>query len=330
MSLTSSIGMDDCSASEKLLKCIPYVPKESFAFIWSHRSLLSLSVKSLKDIDREWHADYMMYVCLDEDTGLARNKYLESVSGLYVYGDAFLFKVKRGGLAKPERAEYVNMNDDFGRGWRSFGCANNILRKLLDPELQDEVVMYFESKLAQELYADPPNRKPSMRILTSVDAVRLPCDYGLGKYNNCLENIPLVGIDTKAKFHKEAETRLRRVPDLTSYEKHKNFDWTRRTVVKVSYNKEVFVMYMCLDKDSRLPVNQNLKIWDKFSTPSCYGDAFIFKVHSHGKSSPAKYHHIGKDAVAHDGQIGSLGTRILEEVFDKINPEEVRSSGHKR
>ena len=216
MSLASSIGRDDCSASEKLLKRIPYVPTESFAFIWSRRSLLSLSDKSLKDIDREWHADYMMYVCLDEDTGLTRNKYLESVSGLYVYGDAFLFKVKRGGLAKLERAEYVNMNDDFGRGWRSFGSANNILRKLLDPELQDKFLMYFESKLAQELYADPPNRQPSMRILTSVDAFRLPCDFGLEKYNNCLENIPLVGIDPQAKVHREAETRLRRVPDLTS------------------------------------------------------------------------------------------------------------------
>ena len=100
-------------------------------------------------------------------------------------------------------------------------------------------------------------------------------------------------------------------------------------MVKVSYKEEDFVMYMCLDKDSRLPVNQNLKKRDKFSTPSCYGDAFIFKVHSNGKSSPAKYHHIGQDVVAHDGQIGSLGTRILEEVFDKINPEQIRSSGHK-
>ena len=114
MPLASSIGMDDCSASEKLLKRIPYVPEESFAFIWSRRSLLSLSDKRLQDINQEWHADYMMYVCLDEDAGVARNKYLESVSGVYVYGDAFLFKMKRGGLAKLERAEYVNMNDDLG------------------------------------------------------------------------------------------------------------------------------------------------------------------------------------------------------------------------
>ena len=335
MSLASSIDMDYCSASEIYLKRIPYVPKESFAFIWSRRSLLSLSDKNLKDIDREWHADYMMYVCLDEDAGLARNKYLESVSGLHVYGDAFLFKVKRGGLAKLERAEYVNMNDDFGRGWRSFVSANNILRKLLDPELQDNVAMYFGSKLAPELYADPPNRQPYMKVLTCVDAFRLPWDKGLGTYNNCLEYIPLVDIDTKAKAHKEVETRLGRVPDLRSHGKEKNFDWTRRTVVKVSYREEDFVMYICLDKDARLPVNQNFKRWRKFSTPDCYGDAFVFKVHTgkgpKGKSSPPKYHHIGKDAVSHDGQIGSLGTHILEEVFHKIRlmPAEVRSSGRK-
>ena len=264
----------------------------------------------------------MMYVCLDEDAGLARNKYLESVSGFHVYGDAFLFKVKRGGLAKPERAEYVNMNDDFGRDWRSFGSANNILRKLLDPELQDRIVMYFESKFAPELQADPPNRQPYMRSLICVDAFRLPCDTAKKKYNNCLDNIPLVDIDTKLKVHKEVETRLGQVPDLRSYEKHKNFDWTRRTVVEVSYRQDIFVMYMCLDKDARLPVNQNLKRWNKFSTPDCYGDAFIFKMHtgkgSKGNPSRARYRHMDKDAVHHDGQIGSLGRCILEEVFDEI------------
>ncbi|KAM0806141.1 hypothetical protein BDR22DRAFT_958592 [Usnea florida] len=315
LSLVSSITMDYCTASEKLLRRIPYVPKESFAFTWSRRSLLSVSDKSLQDIDREWHADYMMYVCLDEDAGLARNKYLESVSGVYVYGDAFLFKLKRGGLAKLARAEYVDMNDDFGRGWRSIGSANNILRKLLDPQLQDQVVI-----------------QPYMKILISVDAFRLPCDYGSGKYNNCLENIPLVDIDTKANVHKEVETRLRRVPDLRSYEKHKNFDWNHRTVVNVSHRGDDFVMYLCLEKDARLPVNQNLKRWDKFSTPDCYGDAFIFKVHSgkgsKGDSSPAKYHHIGQDAVSQDGQIGSLAVRILEEVFHKIN-QEVKGSERK-
>ena len=150
MLLVSSVAMDYCTASEKFLRRIPYVPEESFAFIWSRRSLLSVSDKSLRDIDQEWHADYMMYVCLDDDAGLARNKYLESISGVFVYGDAFLFKVKRGGLAKLARAEYVNMNDDFGRGWRAFGSVNNILRKLLDPQLQDRVVMYFESKFTPE------------------------------------------------------------------------------------------------------------------------------------------------------------------------------------
>ena len=171
-----------------------------------------------------------------------------------------------------------------------------------------------------------------MKILTSVDAFRLPCDYGLGKCNNCLETIPLVDIDTKAKVHKEVEEGLRRVPDLKSYETDKNFDWTHRTVLKVSHRGDNFVVYMCLEKDASLPVNQNLKRWDKFSTPDCYGDAFIFKVHhgkgSKGNSSPARYHHIGQDAVSQDGQIGSLGIRILEEVFHKIKPE-VKGSGRK-
>ena len=175
-----------------------------------------------------------------------------------------------------------------------------------------------------------------MKLLTSVDAFRLPCDCGLKKYSNCLEDIPLVELDTKAKVHKAVETRLRRVPDLRSYEKHKNFDWIRRAVVKVSYKEEDFVKYMCLDKNARLPVNQNLKKWEEFSTPTCYGDAFIFKVHygtgSKGKSSaksPAKYHHVGKDCVTNDGQVGTLGRGILAEVFRKFHPEKAPRSGQK-
>ena len=333
MSLVSGIGMDDRNMSETLLKRIPYVPKDSFAFIWSRRTLLSIRDKHLQDIDREWHADYMMYVCLDEDAGLARNKYLELVSGLHVYGDALLFKVKRGGLAKLDRAEYVNMDEGFGRDWRSVIGANNILGKLLDPQFQDKILVYFESKFAPKVYANPLYRQPYMKILTSVDAFRLPCDHSTEKNPICLANVTLVGMDTKAKGHKEVETRLRQVPDLRSYEGRKNFDWTRRKVVKVSYRKDDFVIYMCLDKDAKLPVNQSLKKWPKFSTPCCYGDAFIFKVHPgtglKDTSSPAKYHHIGKDTTADCGQKGSLVLRILEEVFHEIRliPEE--SSGRK-
>ena len=218
------------------------------------------------------------------------------------------------------------MDENFGRNW---WIANNILRKLLDPHFQDEISMYFESELPPELYADPPYRQPYMKILTSVDAVRLPCEEN----PICLVNIPLVGIDTKAKIHKKVETRLGQVPDLRSYEGQKNFNWTHRKVVEVPYMADIFVMYMCLDKDASLPLNQSLKSWYEFSAPCVYGDAFIFKVHSgtgFADTSPsAKYHHIGKDFITDRVQRDSLGSYILEDVFHEIRliPEEVQGSG---
>ena len=319
MSLENSIGMDGCSASEKLLRRIPYVPEDSFAFVWSRHSLLSLSHRFQRKIERKWQEDYMMYVCLD-DAGLARNKYLEFISGLQVYGDAFLFKVKRGGLDKLERAEYVNMDEDFGRDSWSLANANILLRKLLDPDLQDGKSMYFDFKLTPKLYADPSYRTPYMKSLTSVDAVRLP--YSPSATNPiCLVDIPLVRPDTSAKTYEEIKTLPKRVPDLNSYKGEKSFDWARRRAIKVTHNSEEdeYVTYMCLDKDSRLPLNQSLKTWSKSSPPNFYGDAYIFRMDSGTGDAPvsafAKYLHVGKDIVTDGGQLSDLGSYIMERAF---------------
>ena len=210
------------------------------------------------------------------------------------------------------------MDDGFGRDPSSLPNSNILLRKLLDPDLQDGKSMYFDSKLAPELYADPPYRRPYMKSLTSVDAVRLPCETS-AKNRICLVNIPLVGLDRNEKTHKEVETFLKQVPDLKG---QKTFDWARRRVVKVQYMSDDFVMYMCLNKDASLPLNQSLKNSSKSSAPDFYGDAYIFRMHSGSgyapTSSSAKYHHVGKDIITDGGQIDNLGSHILEKVFDEI------------
>lgn len=88
-------------------------------------------------------ADYIMYMCLNDEPGLPQNKYLKEVTKdlaskghatlmeeIKVYGDAFVFKrkSKSQGPDSTQPADYVNMDTDFV--WYTKG-SDPILRKLL-------------------------------------------------------------------------------------------------------------------------------------------------------------------------------------------------------
>ena len=70
---------------------------EYWDFSWEHRTIVKLFNVEADPTDTVERADYLMYVCLNESTGLKRNTYLEGLvpGSPEVYGGAFVFKKTR-------------------------------------------------------------------------------------------------------------------------------------------------------------------------------------------------------------------------------------------
>ena len=117
---------DNYKDFEKKLRRIPDV--QSFqGFGWAHRTLASLSKENLgKGIGRWPEAEYLLYVCMDEKSGLMRNSRVQEILAAYggkdaplrfatkAYRDAFVFTMKpRSKAVKSRPAEYTQIPPSF-------------------------------------------------------------------------------------------------------------------------------------------------------------------------------------------------------------------------
>lgn len=140
---------NECIDFEKVLEHIPDMksvvnPKR---FSWAYRKLVGIVNNNVGEVS--WKADYMMYLCLDERSGLPHNEELERLVRLGrgpaypmdpfdVYGDAFVFRMEPQSKQcdEPKRAKYIHMDRDFveavkGLEERYGNWAFATLRKLL-------------------------------------------------------------------------------------------------------------------------------------------------------------------------------------------------------
>ena len=135
MSLTSipfisigpwGINKDECNDLEKQRLFIPDMKSldNEKSFRWAYRKLVSFTTN-----DESHYGDYMMYLCLDEGSGLMHNDFLEelvkvgrgpkhTVDPFKVYGDAFVFRMDIGESESRRSdgylpARYIHMDDGF-------------------------------------------------------------------------------------------------------------------------------------------------------------------------------------------------------------------------
>ena len=108
-----------CTKIEKELGHIPdknALERYASNFSWEHRTVVKARLRAGKD-DGVKLADYLMYVCLDESTGLPLNNLLSGslVAGApKVYGGAFVFKktIDSGEPGDSKIAAYLQSRDD--------------------------------------------------------------------------------------------------------------------------------------------------------------------------------------------------------------------------
>ena len=135
----AGIGKEECNDFEKELQHIPNMKSlgKPKSFSWSHRHLIGRSEKNSPN--ESLNGDYMMYLCVDDQSGLPHNKTLERLVNvskgratwsvpISVYGDAFVFRMAStsSGLAGSKGAKYIDMKENF-RG----AFADSILQYLL-------------------------------------------------------------------------------------------------------------------------------------------------------------------------------------------------------
>ena len=117
---------DNYKDLEKKLRHIPDV--QSFQkFGWAHRTLAVLSKENLgKGVGRWPEANYLLYVCMDEEGGLDPNLRVQEIVTAYggkgaprlfptkPYGDAFVFTMKpRSKAVERGPAEYTHILPSF-------------------------------------------------------------------------------------------------------------------------------------------------------------------------------------------------------------------------
>ena len=142
------LDADECNVFEIRLLHIPDVKSlDSLkSFNWAYRTLVGFTKKDVRQATL--NGDYMMYLCVDERSGLPHNDYLEKLVELgrgpnipstrfKVYGDAFVFRMESEskGYDEGRRARYVHMDDGFVDSAMSRGTVATwafcLLRRLL-------------------------------------------------------------------------------------------------------------------------------------------------------------------------------------------------------
>ena len=123
------IGSDDCREMEKWLGSFPNMKlldsKETFK--WDYRQLLAIPVKEL---GCSVATICLLYVCYDKKAKLPRNKYLEALSRVHVYGDGYMFEVMNNSLTD-ENMKFLHMGWGTVEDLKGGGDAEVLLKKVL-------------------------------------------------------------------------------------------------------------------------------------------------------------------------------------------------------
>lgn len=94
--------------------------------------------------------DYLMYTCVNKNSSLPQNQYLEKLafySGAPVYGDVFIFSMKPwlGNSKKPRETQWIHMDNHFAgvayardRDVYPARILRLLLQSLPKPEVDDE------------------------------------------------------------------------------------------------------------------------------------------------------------------------------------------------
>ena len=106
--------------------------------------------------------------------------------------------------------------------------------------------------------------------------------------------------ETSDKVFTDAEKDLGHIPDPEPYINvlPPTFSWNHRLLVKLSARPGTsvadYMMYLCLDKTSKLTRNKIIERLSNFSDVKVYGDAFVFKMEANGydELERAKYIHM--------------------------------------
>lgn len=120
-------GSDDCMKKEEWLTRFPNVKlMDQSTFSWNERQLLYLP---FKDLDRFIEGFHLLYVCYEKKTRLPRNRYLEKLSGVHMYGDSFLFKMSNS-YASSE-PDYLPLRVNPSEAQESGGKIEVMLKEIL-------------------------------------------------------------------------------------------------------------------------------------------------------------------------------------------------------
>ncbi|CAD6593710.1 MAG: hypothetical protein ASARMPREDX12_007481 [Alectoria sarmentosa] len=123
------VGSDDCIETEKWLGSylnLELIDKK-MTFGWEYRQLLGTPVKELGcSVDTVC----LVYLCCDKKSKLPRNSYLKKLSGVHVYGDAFMFKVIDNSPA--DKLKFQHMGWDLVKDLEEGGDTKVLLKKVLD------------------------------------------------------------------------------------------------------------------------------------------------------------------------------------------------------
>ncbi|CAF9923033.1 hypothetical protein IMSHALPRED_005834 [Imshaugia aleurites] len=182
-----------------------------------------------------------------------------------------------------------------------------------------------------------PSSTETPRLL---QVVRIPCDKHSPDFPLGLTSLPLLEVGTvKTKnVFSRTEKRLNYIPDVGFYIGNNNttFSCHHRSLVVIpairdsaihdsDYDKTLmahYLMYLCLDEESCLPHNKNLKKLTGFSSEKVYGDVFIFKMQPNGfnETGREKYIHMDElfvESVEHRATAWRYLRRLLRYAGEK-------------
>ena len=123
------VRLDECVALEEWLELFPnmWSLHDKSTFNYYYRKLLGLPSE---DPDDPASINYFIYVCYEKEAGLAHNKYLESLSGVKVYGDGFFFKMRED-FDVNRGPSFIHMGTESVKDLEDRGDTETTFRKVL-------------------------------------------------------------------------------------------------------------------------------------------------------------------------------------------------------
>ena len=160
--------------------------------------------------------------------------------------------------------------------------------------------------------------EPRVPLQPTVEAIRLGCDSS--PFHKI--QIPLIDCrngDISSKSCTKTEKWLGCFPDMSLYNS-RYFSWDHRHLATIAVQEHnrvectVYLMYVCGEKESRLPVNKYL---ESFSTRRLYGDGVLFKINDYDKNGSPEFLPMGSELLD-GGQVSRSTEFVLKELLTNL------------